>query len=102
MYCSTPATRSAESTPLSTLSLKNCRASCWICFLPEAMRAAGKSDVGQLARRGVVVRGAVGIGEFLGEDALGRRDDEARDLGAGIGEHFLVLELDGLLRLGEE
>ena len=59
-------------------------------------------DVRQFARRGVVISGAIGVGEFLGEDALGGGDDEAGDLGAGVGEHFLVLKLDGLLRLGEK
>jgi hypothetical protein len=75
-------------------------------FFAGSHDAGAKCDAGldarEFTRRGVVVGGAIGVGEFLREDALGCGDNEAGNLGAGIGEHFLMLKLDGLLRLGED
>jgi len=64
-------------------------------------RRTNASHAGELAGSGVVVSGAIGVGELLGKHALGGDDHEAGNLATGVGEHFLVLELDGALGLGD-
>jgi len=61
-----------------------------------------KLNARELASGGLVIGGAIRVCEFLGEHAFRGGNDEAGDLGASFREHFLFLELDGFLRLGDE
>src|SRR5476651_121847 len=98
----TPATRSGETVPSTTLSLKSWWASCWAVRSWAAMgKGRGFLDGGQLAGGSLVEAGPFLLGKFLGQHALGGGDDQAGDLGAGLGQHLFLLQLDGFAGLGD-